>query len=97
MEHYDLHQFNTWAKGYITDESRFDDNGFIIMKNNKNYKTTGIISKIFEDHWNTSEFAHIIKYRPNVDKEIDKIINCSNHNLGASVYVCPNDDEVILV
>lgn len=94
MEHYDLHQFNVWAKEHIVDENRFDDNGLIIMENNKNYKTTGIISKIFEEHWNTSEFSHIIKYRPNSDKEIKKIINCSNHNLGASVYVCPNDNEV---
>lgn len=94
MEHYDLHQFNTWAKEHITDENRFDDNGFIIMENEINYKTTGIISKIFEDHQNTNEFSQIIKYRPNANKEINKIINCSNHNLGASVYVCPNDDEV---
>ena len=28
-------------------------------------------------------------------KIIGLIIDCSNHNLGASVYVCPNDDEVI--
>lgn len=64
------------------------------MENEINYKTTGIISKIFENHWNTNEFSQIIKYHPNANKEINKIINCSNHNLGTSVYVCPNDDEV---
>ena len=33
--------------------------------------------------------------RCNANKEIHKIIDCSNHNLGASVFVCPNDNEVI--
>lgn len=29
------------------------------------------------------------------DKEINKVINCANHNLVAYVYVCPEDNEVI--
>ena len=44
MEHYDLHQFNTWAKEHITDENRFDDNGFIIMENETIHFYNSLIS-----------------------------------------------------
>ncbi len=92
-----INNFNTWAKQHILDETKFDKDGFIIMENNSNFKSTGIISKIFEDHWDSfySKYKMVIDTkRPNASKEIDKIINCSNHNLGASVFVCPNDEEV---
>lgn len=98
MEHIDVNIFNSWAKEHILDENRFDENGCIIIENEYNYKSTGIIAKIFEDHWDD----YYIKYkdtislkRPNANKEVKKIIDCANHNLGASVYVCPNDNEVI--
>lgn len=98
MEHIDFNTFNSWAKNHIFDENKFDKDGFIIMENNFNYKSTGIIAKIFEDHW----YSYYSKYkitvdskRPNAYKEINKVINCANHNLGASVYVCPIDNEVI--
>ena len=97
MKHMNITQFNSWAKTNIVDENKFDDNGFIIMENSKNYKSTGVIAKIFNDHWN--EFYSNCKntlslYRPNANKEVHKMINCSLHNLGASVYVCPNDNEI---
>lgn len=98
MEHMDINQFNSWAKNHIMDDSKFDDDGFIIFENNHNYKSTGIISSIFEDHW----YSYYSKYkntldilRPNADKEVHKIIDCSNHNLGFSVYSCPKCDEII--
>ena len=97
MEHIDIVNFNRWAKSHITNESRFDNNGNIIMENNINYKSTGIISRIFSEHWNSyySKMKDIIDtYRPNAPKEVQKVIDCSNHNLGSSVYVCPNCDEV---
>ena len=90
-------QFNSWAKDHIVDENKFDDNGFIIMENKTNYKSTGIIAKIFNDHWDTFYSKcndNLSICRPNADKEVHKMINCSLHNLGASIYVCPNDDEV---
>lgn len=92
-----INNFNTWAKKHILDENKFDNDGYIIMENDSNFKSTGIISKIFEDHWNSfySKYKMIIDTkRPNASKEIEKIINCSNHKLGASVFVCPNDNEV---
>lgn len=44
MEHIDINIFNDWSKKHITDESKFDDDGFIIMENNENYKSTGVIA-----------------------------------------------------
>ena len=98
MKHLDINNFNTWAKTHIFDENRFDEDGYIIMENNSNYKSTGIIAKIFENHWDAyySKYKNTIDLkRNNADKEVHKIINCANHNLGASVYVCPEDDELI--
>lgn len=98
MEHMSIIKFNDWAIQHILDENRFDENGFIIMENETTFKSTGIISKIFEDHWHSyySKYkSSIDSLRPNANKEVHKIINCSNHNLGSSVFVCPNDDEVI--
>lgn len=94
----DILQFNNWAKSNIVDENKFDDNGFIIMENDHNYKSTGIISHIFEDHWSSyySKYKKVIdKKRSNANKEVHKIIDCHNHNLGTSVLVCPIDNEVL--
>lgn len=98
MEHMNITEFNNWAKSNIIDENKFDNDGFIIMENDTNYKSTGIISKIFNDHWNafySKYHSTIDKKRPNAPTEVQKIIDCSNHNLGATVYVCPNDNNVL--
>ena len=90
MEHMNINNFNTWAKKHILDENKFDNDGYIIMENDSNFKSTGIISKIFEQHWDSfySKYRIIIDTkRPNASKEINKIINCLNHKLGASVLV----------
>lgn len=98
MEHMSIVKFNDWAIQHILDENRFDENGFIIMENQTNLKSTGVISKIFQDHWLSyySKYkSSIDSLRPNANKEVHKVINCSNHNLGSSVFVCPIDEEVI--
>ena len=98
MEHMDINQFNNWARNHITDESKYDNDGFIIMENNTNYKSTGVIAKIFNDHWDNYYDKYHLKLnsiRPNADKEVNKIMNCFNHNLGSSVYVCSDCNEVI--
>lgn len=98
MEHIDIVNFNSWAKEHITDNSKFDKDGFIIMENDKNYKSTGVVAKIFKDHWKNyydKYKATIDKVRPNADKEVKKIIACANHELGATVYVCKDCDEVV--
>lgn len=98
MKHLDINNFNTWAKNHIVDDNKFDNDGFIIMENDTNYKSTGVIAQIFEDYWEDYYLKYknaIDSKRPNANKEIHKVIDCANHNLGASVYVCPNDNEVI--
>lgn len=97
MKHMNITQFNSWAKTNIIDENKFDENGFIVMDNNKNYKSTGIIAKIFNDHWKnyySRYYKRLNEIRFNADKEVKKVIDCSLHNLGASIYVCPNDNEL---
>ena len=56
MEHMNITQFNNWAKNNIVDENMFDDDGFIIMDNDTNYKSTGIIASIFNNHWKYTYF-----------------------------------------
>lgn len=65
--------FNFWAKDHILNENLFDGNGNIIMENKINNKKTGIIAKIFDDHW--EDFYKLKKdkidiVRPNAPMEI---------------------------
>lgn len=92
-----INEFNNWAKNNIFDENKFDKDGFIIMENDSNYKSTGIIARIMKEHFNEYYKSHkavIDKKRPNAPTEVQKIIDCFDHNLGATIYLCPNDDEV---
>ena len=99
MEHMDMDivKFNYWAKNHIINENKFDNNGNIIMENDNNYKSTGIIANILEDNWDNyyNKFQSTLDLiRPNANIEVKKVISCANHDLGASIFVCPNDDEV---
>ena len=72
-------------------ENMFKSDGSINPNYNSN-KNTGLIAKIFQDHWDNippNIKDSIFKYKPNADKEINKIINCFNKNLGCNVYHCP--------
>ena len=77
----------------------FNDDGSL----NKNYnskKVTGTIAQIFEDHWDnfySSNKTLIDKYRPNANKEVHKIIDCYNKDLGCSVYECPNCHDIVFI
>lgn len=81
------------------DENMFNKDGSI----NPNYnskKKTGLISQIFDDHWDNfpdNIKNSIIKYKPNADKEIKKIIDCHNKNLGCTAYVCPDCGDACFV
>ena len=97
MEHIAVEKFNEWAKEHCLSESMFDNNGNIIMKNKNDYKSTGIIARILEDKCGLyySKFHTIIDIkRPNAPTEVQKIIDCANKNLGATVYVCNDCDEI---
>ena len=98
MEHMDINQFNCWAKNHIFDDSKFDNDGFIISENTTSLKSTGIIASVFQDHWDSYYYKYknsIDSLRPNANKEVQKIIDCANHNLGFTVYSCPHCDEII--
>lgn len=94
-----LDQFKDYYLEHDYNENMFNSDGTL----NPNYnskKKTGIIASIFEDHWNSlssEDRELILKYRKNADKEIEKIINCHNKNLGCSVYECPNCHDYIFV
>lgn len=81
------------------DENMFKEDGSI----NPNYnskKNTGLIAQIFEDHWDnlSNDFKDSIrKYKSNVDKEIKKIIDCHNKNLGCNVFHCPDCDNFCFI
>ena len=94
-----INEFKDYYLNNNYSDNMFNNDGTL----NKNYnssKKTGTIAQIFEDHWNNIpkiEKEEILKYRPNADKEIQKIIDCHNKNLGCSVYECPNCHDFVFI
>lgn len=77
----------------------YKENGNINHEYNS-LKKTGLIAKIFEDHWDKVYNNHkdgIDRNRPNAYKEIQKIIDYHNKNLGCSVYECPECHDFIFI
>lgn len=94
-----LEQFKDYFLDNEYDENMFKSDGHI-NPNYNSFKNTGIISKIFEDNWNEVYNANkdlFDLYRPNADKEIKKVIDCMNKNLGCSVYQCPDCGDFVFV
>ena len=80
-------------------ENMFKSDGSINPNYNSN-KKTGLIAKIFEEHWNNLPVSiknSILKYKPNADKEIQKIIDCHNKNLGCNIYQCPDCNDICFI
>lgn len=80
-------------------ENMFLENGKI-NPNYNSHKKTGLIAQILEDHWDSVYQKHNIsidEYRPNAKKEIQKVIDCHNKDLGCSLYECPNCHDYIFV
>lgn len=97
MTNINIHELNAWAKEHIIDDNMFDDDGCLITENKSDFRTTGIIAEILEQSWDSfySKYKEQLdKIRPNCNKEINKIIKCHNHDLGATVYYCEEDNEV---
>lgn len=94
-----INEFKDYFLNNNYNENMFKSDGTL----NENYnssKKTGTIAKIFEEHWNNIPYndkQQFLKYRPNAEKEIQKIIDCHNKNLGCSVYECPNCHDYIFV
>jgi len=81
------------------DDNQFDIDGNINVDYNS-FKKTGLIANILEEHWEDtySKNKNIIdKFRSNAPKEIKKIIDCHNKNLGCSIYVCPKCDTPLFI
>ena len=81
------------------DENIFNSDG-TLNKNYNSFKKTGVIASIFEDHWQEvylSNKSLIDYYRPNADKEVKKIIDCYNKDLGCSVYECPSCHDITFI
>ena len=94
-----LDEFKNYYLENNYNENMFTSDGHINSKYNSS-KKTGIISKIFEDNWDLFYESHkdlIDLYRPNANKEIKKIIDCMNKDLGCSVYECPECGDFIFV
>lgn len=71
-----------------------------LNKNYNSFKKSGIIANIFEDHWDKTYHDHqqiIDLYKPNANREVKKIIDCYNKNLGCTVYECPECHEIIFI
>ena len=94
-----LDQFKDYYLEHNYNESMFKSDGSINPRYNSN-KKTGLIAKIMEDHWKNYYNLNkekVDKFRPNANKEILKIIDCYNKNLGCSVHECPNCHDYIFI
>ena len=93
---------NDFKKHYLNNnynENMFNEDGSL-NPNYNSFKRTGLIAKILEDWWDIVYKIHKIGIdtnRPNAPKEIQKIIDCHNKNLGCSVYQCPECNDFIFV
>ncbi len=94
-----LQVFCDYVKDNHYDENMFNADGTLNINYN-NHKKTGLIAQIFED-WYPEFYAKykdaVDKYRPNAPKEIQKMIDCHNKNLGGSVYECPECHQFTFV
>ena len=93
---------NIFKEVYL--ENNYDDNMFkadgTINQNYNSFKKTGVIAQIFEEHWDEvySENKNLIDtYRSNAPKEVQKMIDCYNKNLGCSVYECSSCHDIVFV
>ena len=92
-------EFLNYFNNRTFDDNMFNSNGSL-NKNYNSFKKTGVIAQIFEDHWDevyTKNAFLINQYRPYANKEIQKVIDCHNKNLGCSVYVCPHCNDIVFV
>lgn len=94
-----IKEFKEYFLDKTYNENMFNTDGSI-NTNYNSFKKTGTIAKILEDHWDKvyeKYKINIDKKRPNAPKEIKKIIDCHNKNLGCSVYQCPDCNDYVFI
>ena len=94
-----LASFKDYFLDNYCNDNIFNEDGSL-NKNYNSFKKTGVIASIFEDHWHSvySKFKSVIdKFRPNANIEVNKIIDCSNKDLGVSLYECPNCHDLVFI
>lgn len=94
-----IDEFKNYCISHNYNENMFNSDGSINPNYNSN-KKTGLISRILDDGWSSmsdTDKNSILKYRPNADKEIHKVIDCHNKNLGCSVYECPSCHDFVFI
>lgn len=94
-----LDDFKDYYLNHNYNENMFNSNG-TLNRDYNNFKKTGVIAKIFEENWDKLSYEEkqlILKYRPNAEFEINKIIDCYNKNLGCSVYECPDCHDFVFI
>ena len=94
-----LETFKNFYLNHNYNDNMFKSDGSINPTYNSK-KKTGLIAQIFEDHWDnlSDDFKDSIrKYKPNVDNEVKKIIDCHNKDLGCNIYHCPICDDICFI
>lgn len=94
-----LDEFKNYYLNNNYNQNMFNEDGSINPEYNS-LKKTGALAKIFEDYWKEFYKLHkdgVDRNRPNAHKEIQKVIDCHNKNLGCSVYECPECHDFIFV
>ena len=89
-------EINNFLSTHTVNENMYDNDGNLYSNNQ--YKSTGIIANILSDWWEqyyAKYKTYVDKLRPNADKEVRKVIDCYSHNLGYSLYECPNCGEIL--
>lgn len=92
-------EFVSYFLSHNYDESMFNKDGNLNIHHNS-FKKTGLIAQILEDHWDDFYNSHreaINLKRPNAPREVKKVIDCYNKNLGCSTYICPKCQDCIFV
>lgn len=99
MENVSINEFKDIYLKNNYNENMFRKDGSINPDYNS-YKKTGTIAQIIEDHieeLSDEDIEIINKNRPNALKELKKVIDCHNKDLGCSVYQCPECHDFIFV
>lgn len=99
MDSININEFKDIYLDNNYNENMFRNDGNINPEYNS-YKKTGVIAQIIEEHLDelSDKDLEIINInKPNALKELHKVIDCHNKDLGCSVYQCPECHDFIFI